>query len=815
MVKKISLVYPPKNKVTARAINYCKHYVLEEIENYKPELIFLLGNSPLKAILGETGITAWNGIVVQREEAIYVPLFHPAYILRNSAVMDDWLRGMLNGIDKLFEEEEEKEVFEFLQPISVWELMEMRDQLKESEWIAYDTETTTLDATEEDAQVVAISLSDGEHTYAFPVGHKDAYWSEGDTGQLEGVLEDIFDDHEGKIIGHNLKFDLKHTLNHFGFDFESGGDSMLVSHLVDSRTGIHSLKRLAGMYLEMYDYDKGLQDYIQDHPEANPKKGGNYGNIPLEVLLPYAAKDAYATYKLHWKLYEDLSEKQKLFYHEVLMPVSDVLGYTEYSGFMIDQFIAQRYVHIYEIRKQELYEELAKDPKVPKALKILQKESDEKMIGKMYPYELKSDNGLPPRDHFVISADRIMFDDGEKKRNRKRPIIEFNPNSTRQLRALYYNAYKIPVDPKVLTPSGLPPTGEDAVRKYKEKYPIIEEIRYFKLISKVLSTYLIPACGSWLGSDGKARSTYGLHATKTGRLASSNPNFQNIPTPDKEPGTLLEWLPVRNIFTSSFPNGIIMSADYVGMELRVYASLANCREMLEIHRSGRDFHRMIASSITGIPYSNIKKSTRRFYKQVNFAMLYRGSEYTLYHKFGIPLEEGKYAIDAYHREFPSVEEFGFDCIDFASRYGYIESPFGRRERLLYINDSSDRNRSRRNQDIRYAVNMPVQSGAGDILLCALIVLDGKLYERELDTKIVNTVHDNIVLDVPEHEIDVVASLCRDVMENIIEYAKTYMPSIDFSWLLSPLKADIDIGSHYGTHLTYEEWIDERKAHIVS
>lgn len=795
---------PPNNKTTAHMINYCKHYVLEEIEHYKPQLILLFGNSPLKAVLGETGITTWNGVVIKRDDVIYVPLFHPAYILRNPAAQDDWLNGMINAVDAMTHGVEKPEEFEFIQPMFAWELMDMRDELSEVEWIAYDTETTSLDAVK-GSKIVAISISDGEKNYAFPAAHKDAHWTVGDRKILHRVIEDIFDDHAGKIIGHNLKFDLKHTLNHFGFDFQSGGDSMLASHLYDSRKGIHSLKRLAGFYLGMYDYDRELQDYIQDHERANPAKGGNYGNVPLEILLPYAAMDAQATYKLYWMLYEKLTDKQKDFYNEVLIPASDVLAYVEHSGFSIDQFIANRYTNIYEIRKQEVYEELLEDPQVPVTVDVLQGASDLKMMTDMYPYELESSNGYPPFDDFEFTEDRVKYDDGDKKRNRIRPVVKFNPNSANHLRTLYYDILRIPVDEYSTTPTGLASTGKDVLRPYKDQFPIIEKIRYYNLLSKVLSTYLIPSCGEWLGPDGRARSNFNLGGTVTGRLASSNPNFQNIPTPDKEPGTLLAWLPVKNIFTSSFPNGLILSADYSGMELRVYASIAECEIMLDIHKSGRDFHKMIASTITGTPYSGVSHEVRYMYKSVNFAMLYLGNEYTLNHKFGIPLDKARWAIDQYYKEIPSVLEYKNDCIEFATKHGYIESPFGRRKVLPYIADMSDRNKGRRNQDIRYAVNQPVQSASSDIVLCAMIILDGMMYDNRMDSKIVNTVHDSIVLDAPKHEVKAVAKLCVDVMENVVDYAKVYMPSIDFSWLKSPLKVDIDVGTHYGTKMSYDEW----------
>lgn len=806
---------PPSNKITAKSINFCKGFALDDIKKYSPDVVLLFGNSPLKAVLGKTGITNWNGVVVREDEAVYIPLFHPAYILRNSSAMDDWLEGMAQAVEIMLGEEEIEEVpdpiYEF--PTTAWDLLEMKDSLATKEWIAYDTETNTLDPADENAKIVAISISDGEITYAFPVDHPESHWTIGDEKVLKKAVKDILLGHDEKIIGHNLKFDLKHTINHFGFAFMSGGDSMLASHMIDSRKGIHSLKQQAGKRLGMYDYDRELQDYIVDNPKANPKKGGNYGNIPLTILLPYAAMDADATFRLYKLLYGMLSDKQKVFYDEVLIPASDVLAHMEYTGITVDSYIADRYKKIYEMRQEELYEEILEDHLMSEAVGILQDRSDKKMILSMYPYELTDAktvelyDGNHSANFYEITEDRIKYDDGDMKRNRKRPIIFFNPNSAHHLRVLYFEVYGMPIHKE--TESGLPSTDKEALIPLLKDYPIVVKIRYFKILGKAVSTYLKPALEKWASSDGKARSTFNLHGTITGRTSSTNPNFQNIPTPDKEPGTLLEHLPVKNIFKTSFDDGFIISVDYAGMELRVFASLAKCEEMLDIHRGGWDFHSMIASRITGIRYQDIAKPLRKKFKNVNFAMLYRGNEYTLHNKFGIPLDEAKRAIDDYNEELPEIEEFAQDCIEFATEHRYIESPFGRREALLDIGDTSEENRGTRNQQIRYAVNMPISSAASDILLCAMVILDELMFGKKLRARIINIVHDSIVIDAPRDEVDTVVSMCVDVMENIIEYVKKYMPNIDLSWLISPLKADVEIGTHYGTEISYGEWREEQ------
>ena len=809
---------PPNNKITARAINYCKHYVEEEIEHYQPDLVLLFGNSPLKALLGEQGITTWNGVVVKRDDAIYVPLFHPAYILRNNLAMGTWLEGMDKAVEALVDEDEE-EGNNYEHPLTIKEVKEMHDFLQTQEVIAYDTETTSLDPF--DSKIVAVSFSGGDRTFSLPVRHSD-HWTYKQLETVYFLLRSILHSHTSNIIGHNIKFDQQHTRSELGgsveddFEFEAGGDTMLLSHMLDSRRGIHSLKRLAGLHLEMYDYDKGLNDYIKANPEANPAREGNYGNVPLDILLPYAAMDADATYRLHQHMYKELSDKQVGFYHDVLIPVSNALSRVEYNGISIDDYIAWRYNIIYSERQEELYDVISNEPMVYRTVRILQAKADDDII---FDITDKFDVSVK---NISINPDVINYTTAEGRNGkRKRKIIEFNPNSPVHLRTLFYGVYNMPVLEK--TDTGLPTTKASVMTQLIGDYPIIDDVRYFKLLGKMLSTYIRPAAtGEWYSSDKRVRSNYNLHGTVTGRLASVNPNLQNIPTPEKEPGTLLEILPVKNLFTTSYPNGVLMSSDYSGMELRVFASLSDCIAMLDIHRRGIDFHSVVALMVSeGLMLDNIddeyvawfkvnKKPVRYIYKWTNWTLLYGGDEYTLHKMYGIPLDEAKEAVDMYYDRFPEVLRYKDECVDFATTFGYIESPFGRRESLPYIQDLSDRNVGERRKAIRSAVNMPVQSAASDILLCALIVIDDLIYQFDYKTRIVNTVHDSIVLDVPSEEIDDIANICVDVMEGIIEYAGEYMPSVDFSWLTCPLKADIEVGTHYGTEIPYEIWMEDRK-----
>jgi uracil-DNA glycosylase family 4 len=772
---------PPDNKITKKAIELCKHYVFDEIAEYKPKIVMLLGNSPLNAVLGESGVTTWNGVVVERDGITYVPLFHPAYILRNMSAMDEWLSGMMKAVDTLFEDDEPDSDVEHIFPKTRKDLDDMLEYFSHQEAISFDVETASLDPFADHNLLLAVSFAAGDRAYSFPIEHEEDWWSNEESEdyaiRATRLVLEVFN---CRVIGHNIKFDQQHARHLLSSCFEAGGDTMLLSHLLDSRQGIHGLKRLAGIHLGMYDYDKPLQDYIKTNPRANPNRGGSYAAIPLSLLLPYAAMDAYATYRLHDILYDKLSPKQKHLYHELIIPASNTLARMEFNGIRIDDFVADRYVTIYRVRQEEIYEEILKDKKVQKLIKDKQKE----------------------------------IDDARKPNSKAKPIVyRFNPNSVHQLKELYFKYYKMPITD--VTETGEPSTKAGVMKPLEKKYPIISLIRYYKLLTKMLGTYLEPALnGQWKRGDGRVHSNYNLHGTRTGRLSSSNPNLQNIPTPEKEPGTLLETMPIKNIFTYSFPKGVVMSVDYSGMELRVFASLARCQSMIGIHESGADFHSMVAiMSTTGRDVHEITKEeankfkdefkpVRYRYKWTNWTLLYGGDEYTLVSLYSVPVDDAKATVKAYYDRFPEVLEFREWTTEFGKENGYIESPFGRREHLHYINDKDV---GKANKDKRAAVNMPVQSGASDTLLCALVIIDKFISQRGLRSMLVNTVHDSIVLDVHPDEIDEVAALCVDVMENIKHYASIYMPNVDFEWLICPLKADVDVGTHYGAYVDYKDY----------
>lgn len=758
---------PPDNKTPgAKQIRTCAEaFLWDEIDEYDPAVVVLLGNTPLKAVLGESGITNWRGVTVDRDGRVFVPTFHPAYILRNnSALMElvqdlEKVESLVSGADEIQAADDD---YEWTVVNSPEAAEDMLNAVSQANTVSFDTEITSLRPFDDGVEFIMCSLA---------VDHpsKRAWVVPGDNVDAMEIVLDILDSPYIHKIGHNMKFDALAAWALLGTWINGvSGDSMLLSYIIDSQPGRHGLKVLSGRFLGMYDYDKPVQDYLDLMREADPSKGGDFSLVPNHILEPYAAKDAIATLELHKRLLGELTRKQRILYDQLVMPASNTLAQMEANGCVIDRQVAQDYIELYEAEQARQFTDMEAHP-------IFQK----------------------------YVRDRRKKDDG----------YEFNPNSVVQVRDLLYGRKYFGLEPIGTTKTGLPSTKWDYLKEYAKDVPWLNHYRYYRLLGKMLGTYLRPSLDGWPStSDGRVRSSYRLHGTVTGRLASRNPNLQNIPTPEKEPGTILESHPIKDIFTHTHPDGHIMAVDYSGMELRTMASVSGCVEMARAFEEDKDVHSMVTCALFGYEYDDFMecrlsddeeiaahaKAQRYKAKWVNWTLLYGGSEYTLHRLYGLDKDEALELINLYYGMFPEVLSYKDKTLAFARAQGFVESPFGRRRYLPYIND---KDRGFRSRAEREAINMPIQSAASDVLVCALIVIDEAMQDRGFESLMVNTVHDSVMFDVWPGELEPLAVLCRDVMENITVpggYGAHHFPGLDFSWFTVPLKADFEVGHHYGS-----------------
>ena len=802
--------HPKDNKTpSARQIKTCLPILEKEIRELKPLVIILVGNTPLKAVLGETGITKWRGTVAEKVDYFVIPTFHPAYILRGNTealkdVISDFEKavGILEGDLSVVGDVSDNYEIEIVRTEA--QAQKMVDTIKgEFSACAFDTETTGLDVTGNDFRMVCCSFAiqnkawvvypnnDTDsvitpfidcYTYVCPVCYKplDTMYNLDCKVRCGNCHEHVYPENVKKrgmkFVCHNAKFDYKVALQHYGVEIDVVDDTMLLAYLIDGSVGGHGLKPLAAKYLGMYDYDKPLQDYIAEHKEANPKYGGHYGNVPESLLNSYAANDAIATWELMVKLrhtYESMIKDTGLSWglYEFVIKASLTLANVEYNGILIDNTVLDDYLMQYADRKAQLLEILRGDKHVKRYTEQRQITHNEKGF-------------------------------------------EFNPNSPQQLQIVLFEYMGL--EPTGLTKTGKPSTGWPAIKCYSDE-PFVGNLRLYKLVSKALSTYLEPVGDRWQSDDGRVRADYLLHSTSSGRLSSRNPNMQNIPSPAKEPGTILARLPIKNLFTCTYNEfidsnrvrkGCLLAVDYASMELRTMAAIADVRTMKEAFNAGKDLHSVVACDLFGYDYDKFIerlhsgdkeiKSKRHKAKTINFAVLYGGSASLVSQLAEIPKGEADRLVVEYFNKFPEVHGFKYSQIAFARKHGYIESIFGRRRVLPYINDVGS---TRCMHEERAAVNMPIQSAASDVLLASMTVIHDMMQQLKMKSLIVNTVHDSILFDVYPGELQELAVLVKDVMENIKYYGNEYF-DLNFDWICVPLIADMETGIHYGNLSEY-------------
>ena len=301
-------------------------------------------------------------------------------------------------------------------------------------------------------------------------------------------------------------------------------------------------------------------------------------------------------------------------------------------------------------------------------------------------------------------------------------------------------------------------TASSELEKLKDAHEIIPLIEEFRELSKLKNTYVDALPKIINKKTGRIHTDFNQAVTTTGRLSSSNPNLQNIPTRSKI------GREIRTAFTSAKGYELI-SADYSQIELRIVASLAKDKKMLEIFREGKDIHTATAAAINEISESEVTKAMRNGAKEVNFGILYGMGSYGLASRTGISNEQAKEFIEKYFEEFEGVKKYIDETLILAKKNGYVETFFGRRR---YIPELSASNFQVRNSGERMAVNMPIQGTAADMLKIAMVEIDKRLEKQfsDGDVKMVLQVHDELIFEVKNDLVDKVINVVSEVMQNV-------------------------------------------------
>ena len=333
-----------------------------------------------------------------------------------------------------------------------------------------------------------------------------------------------------------------------------------------------------------------------------------------------------------------------------------------------------------------------------------------------------------------------------------------NISSPKQVGDLLFD--KLKLDPRAKkSGKGQYTTDEATLVAIADRHPIVDEILEFRAVKKLLSTYIEPFPSYISEKDGRVHTTFNQALTATGRLSSSNPNLQNIPVRTER------GKEIRKAFVPGIPDGLIVSADYSQIELRIMAHLSCDTHLTQAFRDGVDVHAATAAKIFRIPVEEVTREQRGMAKTANFGIMYGISSFGLAQRLHLSRTAAKELIDGYFEAFPAIRGFIDDSISFARENGYVETLFGRRR---YLPDISARNATVRALAERNAVNAPIQGTSADIIKLAMIRVAEKLKEEGLRSRMVLQIHDELLFEAPAEEVPKLQKLVKDVMENVIQ-----------------------------------------------
>jgi DNA polymerase-1 len=439
-----------------------------------------------------------------------------------------------------------------------------------------------------------------------------------------------------------------------------------------------------------------------------------FDQVEIERATAYAAEDADITLQLHQAMWPQVEpyDKLRFIYDKIELPTSVVLQKIERNGVLINRDLLATQSHEIGNRLLELEQkayELAEQP--------------------------------------------------------------FNLNSPKQLGEIFFGKLGLPVVKK--TPSGAPSTDEEVLQKLAEDYPLPKVLLEYRGLAKLKSTYTDKLPKMVNSETGRVHTNYAQAVAVTGRLASNDPNLQNIPV------RTAEGRRIREAFVAA-PGNSIVSADYSQIELRIMAHISGDTSLLKAFADGEDVHRATASEIFGVPLAEVTSEQRRYAKVINFGLIYGMSAFGLAGNLGIERSAAQSYIDKYFQRYPGVAQYMADTRLQAKAHGYVETVFGRR---LWLPEINSPNGPRRQGAERAAINAPMQGTAADLIKLAMIAVQTWLETDGLQSKMIMQVHDELVLEVVAEELELVKRKLPELMAGVAE-------------LKVPLLAEVGVGLNW-------------------
>tara|TARA_S200002703_G_scaffold27570_1_gene23567 strand:+ start:7824 stop:10088 length:2265 start_codon:yes stop_codon:yes gene_type:complete len=675
-----------------------------EIDTDEYEWVILVGSDALKYFTKINSVTEYSGKKVEKK---FLPVINPAMLAFKPEARRTWEDSKANIIGYIRGEIEDVVVDSSI----AWGIQDteeanefIRCAIKEPcPYVALDSETTGLYP--RDGHMLGISLSYNGKCGAYI----DTNCFDDTTEQL---LQQLFN--EKAVIFHNAKFDMAFFEYHFNFKFPKFEDTMLLHYLIDENPGTHGLKQLAMKFTPYGDYEKPMYDWIDQYRKENGilKADFQWGWIPFDVMQTYAAMDAVVTFIVYEKFVK-IKQNKKLcwVYDNILIPGTRFLTDAQDNGVPFD--------------KKRLYT----------AQNIMQDDIDN-AIATLY------------KDERVRKFEQIQ---GK----------EFNPNSTLQLRKLLFDFLGLnPTGKK--TGTGADSTDAEVLKELSAQSPVPQLILDIRQKSKIKNTYLdkiIPQ----LDRDSRLRTGFNLHGTTSGRLSSSGKlNMQQLPRDN----------PAVKGCIKAAAGSKIVAMDLTTAEVYVAAKLAEDEALMDVFRSGGNFHSTIAHTVFKLscPVEDVAElysDRRQAAKAVTFGIMYGAGPAKISEQ--VTKDSGKYfskneaaeVINDYFKTFHKLKSWIETNQKFIEQNGFTYSYFGRKRRLPNV---ASEDKGIKSHSIRSGLNFLVQSAASDINLLGAIDMSAFIQSQKMKSKIFALVHDSILAEVPEDEIDFYCEMLKKFIQ---------------------------------------------------
>jgi len=595
------------------------------------------------------------------------------------------------------------------------DLNRLIEKIKSHGSFALDTETTGLSPLQDAMVGASFAVNDKEAYYIpFIFGTQPAQLSivEVAKNSTENgldikhalkLLKPVLEDENIYKFFHHAKFD-KLVFYQYGIDIKGVSfDSILAASLVKNEWQKINLKDLSLFFLN--------ERMLKFKEALDGYK--NFGDVPLDKASKYAAHDALQTFKLKKVLFEELKKHPKLLriFEEIEMPVSEILFKMEAKGIGLDIDV----------------------------LKEVEKEVNREVTA----IELK----------IFAAFEHLKLADS------------FNLNSPKQVESLLFDELKLPVVKK--SGKGQRSTDQEVLQELSKVHPIPALILRHRELSKLKNTYLKPLPEFVNPKTGRIHTTYSQTMVATGRLSSSDPNLQNIPT-SSEYG-----MKIRTAFVAPREKCFI-SADYSQIELRVLACITGDVNLVSAFLHDKDIHAQTAAQLFGVPLNEVTHDQRQLGKRINFSIIYGLTPYGLSKDLGIKPSEAKTYIEKYFENYPKVAEWLSQTVVKAVSDGYVETWWGRRR---YITELREKNHTLFEAGKRIATNTPIQGTSAEIMKLAMINVDRAIQRAKLNADIVLQIHDELVVEVANDSLEDVMKIVQKEMESVVDWTVPFKVSL--------------------------------------